>query len=106
MCPAARKSFVESGRWLNTFMPPITARLNSLITGTGTSTSPESHSESPPPPLLTDADVLQIMNLCPFDTAVKGRLSEFCGLFMEREWMGYEYLYDLNKFYYTGYVLS
>jgi hypothetical protein len=104
MCPAAPKSFVKSGRWLNTFMPPITARLNSLITGTGTSMSPESHSDSLPPSLLTDADVLQIMILCPFDSAVKAWLSEFCGLFGEREWMGYEYLYDLNKFYYTGYV--
>jgi hypothetical protein len=90
MCPAARKSFVESGRWLNTFMPPITARLNSLITGTGASDSPESHSGSPPPSPLTDGDVLQIMNLRPCDLAVKGRLSAFCELFGEWEWMGYE----------------
>lgn len=38
------------------------------------------------------------MDVCPYETVALG-YSEFCGLFTEKEWKGYEYRWDLFWWY-------
>ncbi|KAI0814792.1 phosphoglycerate mutase-like protein [Irpex lacteus] len=50
---------------------------------------------------LTADIVYAMQSLCAFETVSVGS-SEFCGLFTEEEWKGYEYSLDLNFWYSSG----
>ncbi|KAI5476256.1 acid phosphatase, phytase [Pseudohyphozyma bogoriensis] len=73
--------------WLNIFTPNITARLNAAAPGAN----------------LTGTDVLNLAELCGFDTEYFRSLSPFCGLFKQSEWAEFEYYFDLDKYYGNGY---
>ncbi|KAI9446252.1 phytase [Lactarius indigo] len=86
MCPSAGDGDAESGRWLATYAPPITRRLNLAAPGAD----------------LTDKDTYNLMSLCAFHSqAIKGP-SPFCGLFTLEEFRGFEYFGDVDKFYDNG----
>jgi hypothetical protein len=88
MCPNAGNSDEQTNTWLSIYGPPITARLNKVAPGAN----------------LTDADVYDMISLCPFDTVAKETPSPFCKLFTDDEFRAYEYSGDLSKFYGTGLV--
>lgn len=68
-------------KWLSTFAPPITDRLNRLLPGAN----------------LTDVDTVNLMSLCGFDTAAKnGMPSPWCDVFTTDEWKSNEYYYDME----------
>ncbi|KAI0686814.1 phosphoglycerate mutase-like protein [Cytidiella melzeri] len=50
---------------------------------------------------LTASIVYAMQNLCPFETVALGS-SEFCGLFTQQEWEGFEYALDLYFWYGNG----
>ncbi|KAK7038073.1 phosphoglycerate mutase-like protein [Favolaschia claudopus] len=99
MCPNAGTSIVQTSEWLAIYAPPITARLNSW--------APGAH--------LTDRETSALISLCAFHTAASfsassanspntlGNLSPFCALFSPSEFASFDYYYDLDKYYYTGY---
>ncbi|KAJ5183770.1 3-phytase A [Penicillium capsulatum] len=55
---------------------------------------------------LTDKDILELMELCNFDTVAASdnadEESPFCKLFKEHDWEQYEYAQSLSKFYAFG----
>ncbi|KAM0746334.1 phosphoglycerate mutase-like protein [Meredithblackwellia eburnea MCA 4105] len=73
--------------WLAVFMPNITARINAAAPGAN----------------ISDSDTLNLMQLCGFDTEYLQVLSPWCGLFKQSEWSSFEYYFDLDKWYGTGY---
>ncbi|GAA5890915.1 hypothetical protein JCM6882_008855 [Rhodosporidiobolus microsporus] len=86
-CDSAPDLSSYENTYLSIFAAPATARLNAAAPGAG----------------LTVDDTLNIMQLCGFESEYSGKLSSFCGLFEEEEWSQFEYYYDLDKFYGTGY---
>ncbi|TFK46995.1 acid phosphatase [Heliocybe sulcata] len=87
MCTNAGNSDAQTDQWLSVFAPNITSRLNAAAPGAN----------------LTDTDTYNLMSLCPFETVAKEQVSEFCGLFSDEEWSGFQYMGDLDKYYGTGY---
>jgi acid phosphatase len=89
LCPA----FVDGNggtyatTWDSIYLPPITARLNALLTGNLT---------------FTDSDVSGFPYLCGFDSQITGQLSPWCGVFTDEELKAYEYRQDLRYYYGTG----
>lgn len=81
-------AFVAQQAWLSTWLPLVTARLNTDLIGAG----------------LVDADVIYLMDLCPFETVASptGKTSPFCALFTDDEWHKYDYYQSLGKFYGYG----
>lgn len=81
--------------WLDTFVPPITDRLNDVVL---------------PGANLSREETIYMMDLCPYETVaddalVRGetrRLSPFCGLFSADEWRSYDYHETLGKWYGYG----
>ncbi|KAF1942892.1 acid phosphatase [Clathrospora elynae] len=73
--------------WAAQFVPPIQTRINSAL---GTN--------------LSATSIVHLMDMCPFDTLahLSAKVSDFCGLFREKEWHGYDYLQTLGKFYGYG----
>lgn len=71
--------------WIDIFTSPILTRLNENLRGAD----------------LDTTDVINIMDLCPFETvaAIDGKLSPFCHLFSEKEWQEYDYYQSLGKYY-------
>ena len=53
---------------------------------------------------LTGDDVTSIISLCAFDTVAKEKPSQFCNLFTQSDFDGFEYYMDLDKYYGTGLV--
>ena len=88
MCPAAANRKREVKTFLDIFAKPIAARLNSVAPGAN----------------LDPQDVYAIMHLCPFETVAKEALSPFCSMFSRGDFQVYEYAWDVEKFYYTGYA--
>ncbi|KAG9075413.1 hypothetical protein FS749_012924, partial [Ceratobasidium sp. UAMH 11750] len=92
-CAAAEELDPEPGdiaslKWISTFAPPITRRLNKLLLGAN----------------LNDKDTVSLMSLCGFDTAAKnGTASPWCGVFTKSEFRSYEYSVDLEKYYSKSY---
>ncbi|KAK1573286.1 histidine acid phosphatase, partial [Colletotrichum navitas] len=70
-------------KWRNIFTRPIIDRLNHNLPGAR----------------LTAADVLTFMELCPFNTVVNGKMSQFCNLFTLEEFLDFEYYQTLDKYY-------
>lgn len=92
-CPAFKtgpySSFGANAQkaWSSSFVPPIQKRVNEAL-GTNLST----------------ALVIDLMDLCPFDTVASPNftISSFCHLFTEDEWHAYDYYQTLGKFYGYG----
>jgi acid phosphatase len=61
---------------MNIYAPPAAARLNALLPDVNFN--------------WTAADVFAAQSLCGYETAARGE-SEFCNLFREEEWLGFEY---------------
>lgn len=75
--------------WASIFGPPIQARVNADLPGAN----------------LSVLSVINLMDLCPFDTVnsdTGSPLSAFCALFTEDEWHSYDYSQSLGKFYGYG----
>lgn len=87
-CPASSTITYTNNTIFNAgFQPAIVARLAAKLPGFN----------------LTTADVSAMMNACPFDSFALQRPSPFCSMFTDREWLGYNYAYDLNQFANAGY---
>ncbi|KAI1870153.1 hypothetical protein JX265_006323 [Neoarthrinium moseri] len=71
--------------WKSVWLPPITARLNKNLPGAN----------------ITADQTVSIMDLCPFNTVANaaGNISEWCSLFTEDDWHGYDYYESLDKYY-------
>ncbi|KAK5188226.1 hypothetical protein LTR16_008531, partial [Cryomyces antarcticus] len=83
-----RDSLIASAaqtEWTNIFVPPVQARVNTMLPGAN----------------LTQADIISLMDLCPFSTVASpvGKISQFCSLFTQKEWQQYDYYETLNKYY-------
>lgn len=74
--------------FLNTFLAPITQRLNDNLPGAN----------------ISAADTISMMDLCPFNTVASstGAISPFCDLFEGPEWRNYNYYQSLGKYYGYG----
>ncbi|KAJ5788489.1 hypothetical protein N7457_003479 [Penicillium paradoxum] len=72
------------------FAPPIRARIEADLPGVQ----------------LEDNDIPRLMDLCPFETVSPSynaaEQSPFCDLFTEAEWIQYDYLQSLHKYYGYG----
>ncbi|KAJ7256493.1 phytase [Mycena haematopus] len=91
MCPNAGSSDAQTYEWLSIYAPPITARLNAWA----------------PSANLSDTETSALISLCAFHTAASDipadTLSPFCALFTPSDFASFDYYYDLDKYYYTGY---
>lgn len=89
MCPTFKDT--EGGdyvtQWNNVYIPPILNRLQALIEGNLT---------------LTQSDVSQIPYLCGYESQITGRLSPWCDIFSDDEFLQYEYFQDLRYYYGVG----
>jgi len=73
--------------WDDIYLPPITARLNALLSGNLT---------------LAASDVSIFPYLCGFESQITGKLSPWCGVFTDDELKQYEYRQDLRYYYGVG----
>jgi acid phosphatase len=73
--------------WDAIYLPPVTARINAMISGNLT---------------FTTSDVSIFPYLCGFESQITGNLSPWCGVFTDEELKQYEYRQDLRYFYGTG----
>jgi hypothetical protein len=89
MCINAKQGKAETHMWRAVFGPPIAKRLNKWAPGAD----------------MSEADVWNLMSICPIETQLWQEASELCALFTRDEWASYEYYGDLEKFYRTGYVM-
>ncbi|KZP00816.1 phosphoglycerate mutase-like protein [Calocera viscosa TUFC12733] len=75
-------SVIDNDVWPAVWLANATARINSLVTGIN----------------FTTADVGNMQSLCAYESVAVGH-SDFCGLFTEAEWEGFEYSSDLTHWY-------
>ncbi|CAG8959646.1 hypothetical protein HYFRA_00001549 [Hymenoscyphus fraxineus] len=89
LCPNFRdgNGGVEGTIWSSTYLPPITARLNALVTGNLT---------------FAPSDVSIFPYLCGFESQITGQFSPWCSVFTAAELLQYEYAQDLRYYYGTG----
>jgi hypothetical protein len=81
------EAFGMAAKWLSTYAPPITARLNQYFPGAD----------------FDDQDTYNLMNICGYETAVRnGAPSPWCTVFTKEEWRSNEYWFDLHKYYAYG----
>lgn len=83
--PASQVMRPKQNEWKETFVPPITKRLNEKLSGVN----------------LTLDETIAFMDLCPYHSLTKKafHLSRFCYLFSEDEWKSYDYYQTLDKWY-------
>ncbi|TFY63429.1 hypothetical protein EVJ58_g3259 [Rhodofomes roseus] len=74
-----------SGNWTQVYLNATTSRLQQYITGLN----------------LTTSDVYAMQQLCAYETVALG-YSQFCGLFTDEEWRGFDYSIDLSFWYGDG----
>ncbi|KAJ3993756.1 phytase [Lentinula boryana] len=86
-CPSIGSSDTQTDIWIGIYTEPIVQRLNDAAPGAK----------------LTVNDVYYLMALCAFESVAIDVISDWCGLFDEDEWKGFEYEMDLDKYYGTGY---
>lgn len=93
ICPKFEESKLgdeAEEEYMAVFVPPIKARLEANLPGIE----------------LEIIDVINLMDICPFDTvsmtADGSKLSPFCNLFTQTEWNQYDYLQSLSKYYGYG----
>lgn len=84
-CDAAAEAKSEVNDWINKYLENATDRLQKHVEGAK----------------LTPHIVYGMQQLCPYDTAAFGH-SDFCKLFTEEEWKGFEYAWDINFHSYSG----
>jgi hypothetical protein len=91
-CPRANHDLSDEvlAKWESVFARPIVQRLNSLAPGAN----------------LTQDDISPLMSLCSFETLANQETSLWCWVFKQKEYDHYEYWFDLEKYYFTGYVGS
>ncbi|KAE8348702.1 histidine phosphatase superfamily [Aspergillus coremiiformis] len=92
-CTAFEKSEVEDqaeDQFMDTFTPAILKRLEKDLPGAK----------------LSKKEVVYLMDMCPFDTVALTRggsqVSPFCDLFTRHEWVQYDYLQSVKKYYGYG----
>ncbi|KAG2078611.1 phosphoglycerate mutase-like protein [Suillus decipiens] len=76
---------IQSGKWADIYLKSAQERLQPLIPGFN----------------LTTSQLIAMQEMCTYETVALG-YSEFCDLFTEEEWEGYEYYVDLNFWYSEG----
>ncbi|KAF9077976.1 phytase [Rhodocollybia butyracea] len=86
-CPAIGSPDSQTSTWINIYAKPIADRLNEAAPGAN----------------LTSIEVYYLMALCAFHSVAKATASDWCGVFDEEAWKGFEYAMDLDKYYGTGY---
>ncbi|KAF8629279.1 hypothetical protein AX15_003537 [Amanita polypyramis BW_CC] len=86
-CPNAGDSDFAVDEWISRYAYPIAQRLNAIA----------------PTANLTPADIYGLMDICPFESVAKITYSPFCSLFSLEEFKYFEYAFDLDKYYGTGY---
>jgi 3-phytase len=93
ICTAFENSEVEDqaeDKLLDVFVPPIHARLEKDLPGTK----------------LSQKEVIYLMDMCSYDTVAMTsdghRISPFCALFTHEEWVQYDYLQSVKKYYGYG----
>lgn len=74
--------------WMAKFVPTISDRLTKKLSGSK----------------LDAQSVVYLMDLCPFDTITdpSAKLSPFCQIFNQDEWLSYDYYQSLEKWYVYG----
>lgn len=72
--------------WASIYLPPIAARINSLLSGLN----------------FTESDITSFPYLCGFETQITGSRSPWCSVWTESEIAQYEYAQDLRYYYGTG----
>ncbi|KAF8833057.1 phosphoglycerate mutase-like protein, partial [Paxillus ammoniavirescens] len=87
---AAGSSGEETTTWINIYAPEIAHRINSEAPGANP----------------TNADIVNLMSSCAFDTVAHEAPSPWCNLFTSSEWESYEYYKDLSDYYGNGYGQS
>ncbi|KAK2017500.1 histidine acid phosphatase [Colletotrichum eremochloae] len=89
MCPTFKDTEGDDAvtQWNSIYIPPIQARLQALIEGNLT---------------LTPGDISQIPYLCGYESQITGRLSPWCNIFTDEEFLQYEYFQDLRYYYGVG----
>ncbi|CAG8976227.1 hypothetical protein HYALB_00010773, partial [Hymenoscyphus albidus] len=89
LCPSFRdgNGGVEATKWSSTYLPPITARLNALVSGNLT---------------FATSDVSIFPYLCGFESQITGQFSPWCSVFTAAELLQYEYAQDLRYYYGIG----
>lgn len=78
---------VNATTWADIYLPPITDRINGLLSGNLN---------------FTTTDVSIMPYLCGFETQITGKTSPWCGVFKEEEILQYEYAQDIRYWYGTG----
>ncbi|KAI0930962.1 hypothetical protein AcV7_005002 [Taiwanofungus camphoratus] len=73
-------------KWLSIFALPIAKRLKKSAPGAG----------------LRNADVFNLLAMCPFESLAAERASAFCRPFTEDDFCAFEYHGDLERYYKTG----
>ncbi|KAF8627927.1 hypothetical protein AX17_006082 [Amanita inopinata Kibby_2008] len=86
-CPNAGDADLQVDEWVATYAHPIAQRLSTLAPGSN----------------LTAADIYGLMLICPFESVAHLSQSPFCSLFTPSEFSQFEYAFDLDKYYGTGY---
>ncbi|KAK3068743.1 hypothetical protein LTR53_013439 [Teratosphaeriaceae sp. CCFEE 6253] len=71
--------------WRGVYLPPIVARL----------------ARENPGMLFSESEVYSMQELCGFEMIAKGG-SQWCAVFTEREWEGFEYAWDVLHYYHSG----
>ncbi|KAH9937171.1 histidine phosphatase superfamily [Fomitopsis serialis] len=74
-----------TGNWTQSYLNATVPRLQQYVTGLN----------------LTTHDVYAMQSLCAYETVALG-YSQFCGLFTEEEWRGFDYSFDLDFWYGSG----
>ncbi|RDW70330.1 hypothetical protein BP5796_08727 [Coleophoma crateriformis] len=87
LCPAYGNGGTPATEWNNIYLPPITKRLNALISGNLT---------------LSDTDVSIIPYSCGYEPQITGILSPFCNVVTNTELEQYEYAQSLRYYYGIG----
>jgi len=88
-CPAAGGSGKEQEKWVDVYTHDLVHRLDHGVEGV----------------TVSNDDAQNLMAMCLFETVVMdgSGVSQFCALFKEKEWEGFEYSSDVDKYYNTGY---
>ncbi|KAK8066297.1 hypothetical protein PG997_013044 [Apiospora hydei] len=89
MCPnfADNEGSEQQSVWDKIWIPPVQARLNSLISGNLT---------------LTAGDITSIPYLCGYESQITGRLSPWCDVLTDEELKSYQYSNDMRYYYGIG----
>ncbi|KAG8946055.1 hypothetical protein FRC03_001515, partial [Tulasnella sp. 419] len=96
-CKATKYEGTEK-KWLSVYGPPIAERLNKAFGLPSEGSEHEGRFLK-----LDETDVVLLMSLCGFETALKnGVKSPWCDVFTEEEWEANEYFYDVMKYYRDG----